>query len=355
MKIENISSCNSGCVMVKPFFSILLPTKNRSHLWPYALSSILSQSFKDFEVILVDNDDGVDSALSFCNISFLLDQRFRYFRTGNLNMSENWEYARKLSTGQFVLVCEDKGIFFPWTLEILYKTIQETKAHCIVFTQSSHQIPEVVDFKITPHIPTINFGSQPEPVTYKQYPTTEVISNFLHVGWSAIHDFGPRGINSVCSREVISKITENAGGFFHTVCPDATSDLLVLDYLDEIYFIGLPLVSFYMTMESSGGWKARSSMINAYATLFTWGSKGIEHMGNMPFPFLPLLHNYIFADYLKVRLYSTHNLKNTKLDSDVYFDKIFSDIEEMQRFGNDMTNVLNNYNKVRKSFKQSML
>ena len=38
-----------------PFFSVVIPTFNRSDLFPYALRSILDQTFGDFEIIISDN------------------------------------------------------------------------------------------------------------------------------------------------------------------------------------------------------------------------------------------------------------------------------------------------------------
>ena len=38
-----------------PFFSIIIPTYNRANLIAKTLDSILNQSFKDFEVIIVDD------------------------------------------------------------------------------------------------------------------------------------------------------------------------------------------------------------------------------------------------------------------------------------------------------------
>ena len=38
-----------------PLVSVIIPTHNRSKLLPRAVNSVLSQTFKDFEIIIVDD------------------------------------------------------------------------------------------------------------------------------------------------------------------------------------------------------------------------------------------------------------------------------------------------------------
>ena len=47
--------------MTTPFFSIVIPTFNRSDLFPYAVRSILNQTFEDFEIIISDNCSADDT------------------------------------------------------------------------------------------------------------------------------------------------------------------------------------------------------------------------------------------------------------------------------------------------------
>ena len=47
--------------MTTPAFSIVIPTYNRSDLFPYAVESIFKQSFQDFEIIVSDNCSADDT------------------------------------------------------------------------------------------------------------------------------------------------------------------------------------------------------------------------------------------------------------------------------------------------------
>ena len=41
---------------MSPFFSFIIPTKNRSAILKFAIQSCLNQSFGDFEIIVSDNN-----------------------------------------------------------------------------------------------------------------------------------------------------------------------------------------------------------------------------------------------------------------------------------------------------------
>jgi len=41
---------------MKPFFSIVIPTYNQGNLLSKCLESVLFQSFRDFEIIVIDNN-----------------------------------------------------------------------------------------------------------------------------------------------------------------------------------------------------------------------------------------------------------------------------------------------------------
>ena len=58
MEVNNIDS--------KPFFSVLVPVYNQEKYLPECIESVLNQTFKDFELILVD-DGSTDSSGMLCD------------------------------------------------------------------------------------------------------------------------------------------------------------------------------------------------------------------------------------------------------------------------------------------------
>lgn len=89
----------------KPFFSITIPTYNRVEKLIVCLQSILAQDFKDYEVIVVDNNS-VDKTREV--IMSLRDSRIKYFKNPvNIGVVKNIQKAIDLSTGKYLLFNSD--------------------------------------------------------------------------------------------------------------------------------------------------------------------------------------------------------------------------------------------------------
>ncbi|MEZ5591621.1 MAG: glycosyltransferase [Gammaproteobacteria bacterium] len=89
---------------LNPKVSIGLPVFNGEKYLKKCLDSLLSQTFKDFEIIISDNCS-TDATEDICHDYIKLDSRVRYHRNNqNLGASENFNITFKLS----------KGIYFKW-------------------------------------------------------------------------------------------------------------------------------------------------------------------------------------------------------------------------------------------------
>jgi hypothetical protein len=91
--------------MAAPFFSVVIPTYNRSELFPLAVRSILQQTFENFEIIVSDNcsvDNTAEVARQFT------DPRVQYVRTPqHYTISDAWEFARRHAKGELIMMLSD--------------------------------------------------------------------------------------------------------------------------------------------------------------------------------------------------------------------------------------------------------
>ncbi len=110
--------------MSAPFFSIVIPTKNRSFLVKLAVQSLLRQTFKDFEIVLVDNDD---TPATHEVVASFQDARLKYFRTGGRSMPDNWEFGLAQAQGEYVCLLEDKQAYKGRTLERIYQEVERER------------------------------------------------------------------------------------------------------------------------------------------------------------------------------------------------------------------------------------
>lgn len=81
------------------FFSIIIPTYNREEKVLHAITSILHQSFKDYEIIVVD-DGSTDKTEN--KISALQEDAVRYFKTENSGVAHARNYGIVKAKGDYV-------------------------------------------------------------------------------------------------------------------------------------------------------------------------------------------------------------------------------------------------------------
>ena len=209
--------------MSQPFFSILLPTKNRSEIVGGAIESALQQTFGDFELIVSDNDDS-DTATAAATAKYS-DPRIRYHRTsGKLAMHENWDNAFSLAQGKHVLILEDKTRLVPRALEILRHYLEKhgdvVLSYDIKFAKESH------------------YASPAGIPKGRVFHRDEVIGLFCEFE-QKFFSVLPKGLDSCAPRELLTRIkAKSPTGFLYShICPDYASAFMILSETPEIFYI----------------------------------------------------------------------------------------------------------------------
>lgn len=98
-----------------PIVSVIVPTYNRLQLLKETVSSILSQTYTGFELIIVDNmsTDGTEAFVKAID-----DKRVRYFRNPNNGViAVNRNLGIKNAGGRFIAFCDDDDLWLKDKLE----------------------------------------------------------------------------------------------------------------------------------------------------------------------------------------------------------------------------------------------
>jgi len=104
-------------------FSILIPTRNRSEYLEFALSSAISQTFKDIEVVVSDNASEDNTKQVVARFG---DSRIKYFRTEQLiSAGENFNNTFLNSSGEYFILMGDDDYLLPHYLEEIYKCLSK--------------------------------------------------------------------------------------------------------------------------------------------------------------------------------------------------------------------------------------
>lgn len=95
--------------------SIILPTFNRAQMVTETIDSILNQTFKDFELIVIDNLSKDDTKQV---IKKYPDKRIRLFQHDNGGVvAVNRNYGIEKARGEYIAFCDDDDLWLPDKLD----------------------------------------------------------------------------------------------------------------------------------------------------------------------------------------------------------------------------------------------
>jgi glycosyltransferase involved in cell wall biosynthesis len=209
--------------MKEPFFSILLPTRNRSAILGGAIESVLAQTNRDFELVVSDNDPSPTATAEV--VARYKDSRIRYVRTsGDLPMHENWENAFMHAQGRHVFVLEDKVRMVPNALEILHENLTRLGDVVISFT---------LTFARGTTLDGPNH--QPEAQRLNSAEVIEMFCRFEQRFFTVL----PKGLDSCAPRKLLQEVKQKSptGLLFSYISPDYASGFMLLSHVKEFYRI----------------------------------------------------------------------------------------------------------------------
>ena len=105
--------------------SIIVPIFNAETKLRRCINSILSQTFSDFELILV-NDGSTDSSDVICKESCKKDKRIRYYRKENTGASDTRNYGIKRASGEYIAFSDADDWVEPNWLSSMVENILDT-------------------------------------------------------------------------------------------------------------------------------------------------------------------------------------------------------------------------------------
>ncbi|MUG91291.1 glycosyltransferase [Scytonema sp. UIC 10036] len=122
-----------------PKISVCIPTFNRMNLLPYAIESVLKQTYQDFELIVCD-DGSQDNTPNV--MSQYTDSRIQYIRhSQNIGKSNNMQSGFNAATGEYFIKFDDDDRLTP---EFLSRTVAILdRDYSIDFVGTDHWIIDI--------------------------------------------------------------------------------------------------------------------------------------------------------------------------------------------------------------------
>lgn len=123
-----------------PKVSIIVPVYNTEEYLCECFDSIISQTFSDFEVIIVD-DGSTDNSPSICDEYATKDYRFKVLHKKNEGVSVARNLGLDNATGKYIAFIDSDDLILPSMLEDLIKVAEHENADIV---QSAGPIKENV-------------------------------------------------------------------------------------------------------------------------------------------------------------------------------------------------------------------
>ena len=125
--------------MHQELISIIVPIFNTEKYLHQCLNSILSQSYENFECLLI-NDGSTDASASICREYVAKDARFRYFEKENGGVSSARNLGIERSGGAYItFIDSDDWVEFDY-LEVLYSAIIQETADISVSSYRTYEM-----------------------------------------------------------------------------------------------------------------------------------------------------------------------------------------------------------------------
>lgn len=103
--------------MEKSKISVIIPVYNGENYIKTCIESVINQTFKDFELIVI-NDGSTDKTESVINL--IKDKRLKVISTNNLGVSSARNLGMEKANGDFILLLDSDDYIKENTLELLY-------------------------------------------------------------------------------------------------------------------------------------------------------------------------------------------------------------------------------------------
>ena len=108
-----------------PFFSIIIPTFNRDKFIKKAINSVLNQTFKSWEIIIVDNNSKDNTEKITTEIK---DNRIKFYKISNNGIiARSRNYGIEKSLGKYLAFLDSDDWWKKNKLELCYKEILKGK------------------------------------------------------------------------------------------------------------------------------------------------------------------------------------------------------------------------------------
>lgn len=142
--------------------SIIIPVYNSEKYLEDCLNSVINQTYKDFEVLLID-DGSTDRSGKICDYYSQKDKRFKVFHRKNKGVSAARNFALEIAQGEYIAFIDSDDVVNEHFIEFLITICIDNQAdiaYCDSYNFNSNEsLFEISENKNITNVTLTNFDS----------------------------------------------------------------------------------------------------------------------------------------------------------------------------------------------------
>lgn len=224
------------------FFTIVIPTRERSSTLLATIASVQSQGYDNLQILVSDNAslDGTQDKVAELN-----DSRIRYINTGTrVSMSENWEFALDHVSKGWVTVLGDDDALLPGTLAYVNELIKTTGTTAIRSNDCSFRWPCLEGERYGVLRLSLKRG-------YEIRDSGDVLQKVM-AGRKSYIELPMLYSGGFVSMELIAKAKKETGKLFRSMTPDVYT-AIAFGFLTDTYLYSHEPLAINGASSHSGG------------------------------------------------------------------------------------------------------
>jgi glycosyltransferase involved in cell wall biosynthesis len=224
------------------FFTIIIPTRERSDTLMHTLKTALSQDYDEFQVIVSDNASEDDTREK---VTLINDPRLKYVNTGQrVSMGENWEFALGHVNKGWITVLGDDDALLPGTLCKVNEIINETGTKAIRSNGCQYRWPGFHGSLYGELSTLINNG-------YEIRDSRQMLQQVLD-GLRNYNELPMLYNGGFMSLELVKQVKDVTKKFFLSMTPDVYSAIVFSLITDNYIYSNEPLAINGASLHSGG-------------------------------------------------------------------------------------------------------
>ena len=286
-----------------PFFSIVIPTRDRPDLIESLIWSILEQTFFNFELIICDNSKNESTQEV---IDKFQDNRIKNIRTGNLEMSENYNAGINRSIGEYLMCISDNGFLKQGALNYLHELIKHEKHQCITWALDNFVYPG-------------HFSSSSTSQKESRLIDSSYILKFMLGADYRNYEYAPMHCTSCISMELVNKVRMKHQNLCQAQNPDYTMAAQILLATNQIYNLksNLAILRNVSTKDGYGTGHSLAKKTQESKNFLNDHAEWIEYTNkftDVPIQDCPFIIDLMIKDTYKV-------LEDNNVDPDIFLPR----------------------------------